>query len=81
MESWDGCDGRPLDLAALAGRECHAGLDLSTTTDLTALVLVFRDIDGGYTVLPYAFCPAETIRQRQRRDRVDYSCLAWSRVF
>lgn len=74
MESWDGCDGRPLDLAALAGRECYAGLDLSTTTDLTALVLVFRDIDGGYTVLPYAFCPAETIRQRQRRDRVDYSC-------
>ena len=73
MDSWDACDGRPLNLSGLAGRECHAGLDLSTTTDLTALVLVFRDDDGGYTVLPYAFCPAETIRQRQRRDRVDYA--------
>lgn len=73
MDKWDTCDGGPLNLADLAGRECHAGLDLSTTTDLTALVLVFRDEDGGYTVLPYAFCPAETIRQRERRDRVDYT--------
>src|SRR5512147_2989526 len=56
----------------LAGRECRAGLDLSTTTDLSALVLVFRDEDDGYTLLPVAFCPAYTIHERQRRDRVDY---------
>lgn len=72
MNKWEECDGRPIDLTALAGRECFGGLDLSTTTDLTALVLLFRDKDGGYTVVPYAFCPAETIRERQRRDRVDY---------
>lgn len=75
MQHWDGCDDRPIDLAALAGRDCFAGLDLSTTTDLTALVLLFRDPDDGYTVVPFAFCPAETIRERQRRDRVDYR--AW----
>src|SRR5512147_244825 len=53
----------------LAGRECRAGLDLSTTTDLSALALVFRDGDDGYTLLPFAFCPADTIHERQRRDR------------
>ena len=72
MERWDRCGTMPIDPKALRGRECVAGLDLSTTTDLSALVLVFADEDGGYTVLPYAFCPAETIEQRHRRDRVDY---------
>lgn len=75
MQHWDACDGRPIDLAALAGRDCYAGLDLSTTTDLTALVLVFLDDEGTYTAIPYAFCPAETIHERGRRDRVDYR--AW----
>jgi phage terminase large subunit-like protein len=75
MERWDRCGVTPVDPAALAGRECRAGLDLSSTTDLTALVLVFRDDDDGYTVLPYAFCPGEMIEERQRRDRVDY--VAW----
>ena len=72
MEKWDRCGDPPIHPAALAGRECRAGLDLSTTTDLSALVLVFRDEDDGYTLLPFAFCPADTIHERQRRDRVDY---------
>lgn len=72
MAKWDSCGKASFDQAALAGRECRAGLDLSTTTDLSALVLVFRDPDGGYTVLPFAFCPEATIPERQRRDRVDY---------
>src|SRR5512144_958082 len=72
MEKWDRCGDCPIDPAALAGRECRAGLDLSTTTDLSALVLVFRDEDDSYTLLPLAFCPAYTIHERQRRDRVDF---------
>jgi phage terminase large subunit-like protein len=71
MEKWD-AHSAPLDPEALRGRECRAGLDLSTTTDLSALVLTFRDDDGGYSILPFAFCPAEAIRARSRRDRVDY---------
>jgi phage terminase large subunit-like protein len=73
MKKWDTCGRAPLDESVLAGRECRAGLDLSTTTDLSALVLVFHDEDDGYTVLPFAFCPAATIPERQRRDRVDYA--------
>lgn len=75
LERWDRCGEAGIDFASLVGRECRAGLDLSTTTDLTALVLVFPEEDGGYTVLAYAFCPEVAIRERQRRDRVDYE--AW----
>lgn len=71
MNRWDACDA-PVNLAALHGRECKGGLDLSTTTDLTALVLVFRDDDGVYDLLPYFWCPAEGIKQRSRKDRVPY---------
>lgn len=40
LEKWDLCAG-PVDPAALAGRECFGGLDLASTTDLAAFVLVF----------------------------------------
>jgi len=75
MDKWDACGETSVDGDALLGRECYAGLDLSTTTDLSALVLAFPDADGGYTLLPFAFCPSEAMHERQRRDRVDY--LSW----
>lgn len=72
MKKWDACGPATIDPRRLRGRACRAGLDLSTTTDLSALVLVFLDDDGGYTLLPFAFCPNDTIRERSRRDKVDY---------
>ena len=72
MRKWDACGSTVVDPRQLRGRACRAGLDLSTTTDLSALVLVFPDDDGGYTVLPFAFCPEDSIRERSRRDKVDY---------
>jgi len=77
MAAWDACQ-VPIDRAALAGRRCYVGLDLSTTTDLTALVAVFPDADGaGFTVLPQFFCPADRIPTRVTRDRVPYD--EWAR--
>ncbi len=74
MDRWDqGAEPLP----DLSGRECWAGLDLSTTTDLTALTLVFPNSDGMYFVLPYCWVPAENAHLRERRDRVPYT--AWSR--
>jgi phage terminase large subunit-like protein len=72
MDRWDACGLRTVNPHTLIGRPCRAGLDLSSTTDLTALVLAFANPDGGYTVLPFAFCPNDTIDLRSRRDRVDY---------
>ena len=71
MEKWDSC-ADATDPEDLLGRECFAGLDLATTTDLTALVLLFPDDEGGYDVLPFFWAPRENARARQRRDRVPY---------
>ena len=73
MDRWDGCDA-PLDLEALRGRECFGGLDLSTTTDLTALVWVFPPVSSAepWIVLPRFWIPADNIERRVRKDRVPY---------
>lgn len=67
---WDMNDAPP-DLDALKGQTCYGGLDLSTTTDLSALVLVFPRLDG-FDVIPHFWAPLERIRQRSKRDRVPY---------
>ncbi len=56
---------------SLESQECYAGLDLSSTTDITALVLVFPE-EGRFKVLPFFWIPEEGARQRERRDRVPY---------
>lgn len=61
---------------ALKGRRCFVGMDLSSTTDLTALVAVFPD-DDGFDVLSAFFVPKDNIRERARRDRVPYD--EWER--
>ena len=71
MSSWDACQA-PIDRAALRGRKCFVGMDLSQTKDLTALVAVFPH-ETGYDVLPHFFVPADCIRERSNRDRVPYA--------
>ena len=66
-----------MDLGRLEGRTCYAGLDLSSTTDITALVLLFPGLDGTYDVLPFFWIPSENIAKRERKDRVPYA--EWSR--
>lgn len=61
-----------IDLEALTGAPCWVGVDMSATTDLTAVVAAFRDGAGGYVVLPHFFCPAENLRARGERDGVPY---------
>lgn len=68
-----------IDMAALEGRDCYAGLDLSSTSDITALVLMFppRDADEKYILLPYFWIPEETIPQRVKQASVPYD--VWER--
>jgi len=70
---WDACGGR-LDPDLLRGRECYGGLDLSSTTDITAFVLVFppNTTDDKFIVLPYFWIPEDNLKQRVRRDHVPY---------
>ena len=68
-----------IDYASLLGRDCFAGLDLSSTSDITALVLVFppRTEEEKYTVLPFFWLPEETLELRCRRDHVLYDVWEW----
>ena len=50
QEAWDACNLGEIDESLFEKRVCFAGLDLSTTTDLSALVLVFLDDDGTVTL-------------------------------
>ncbi len=73
MEKWKNCE-IAYDEAFLEGRVCYGGLDLSSTTDITAFVLVFPPAydDDKYYVLPYFWLPEETLDLRVRRDHVPY---------
>ena len=73
MEKWDLCK-VDFDESFLEGRVCYGGLDLSSTTDITAFVLVFPPIsdDDKYYILPYFWLPEETLCLRVRRDHVPY---------
>lgn len=64
----------PIDLDALNGRDCYGGLDLSSTGDITALVLIFppRDETEKYILLPFFWIPEDTIPIRVRRASVPY---------
>jgi phage terminase large subunit-like protein len=82
MDRWDACN-TPVDPEALKGRPCFGGLDLSTTTDVSALVLLFPPTAAGekWTVLPYFFLPEDNIEARVKRDRVPYDVWARQELF
>lgn len=67
---WMEC-GKDIDISQFKGEHCYAGLDLSSTTDLTALSLCFYK-DDKYHIFCYAFCPNDGIKMRSRRDKVAY---------
>lgn len=78
MEKWDRC-AFATNEDDLKGRVCYGGLGLSSTTDITAFVLVFPplDEDDKYMILPYFWIPEENIDQRVNRDHVPYD--VWER--
>lgn len=68
MRSWDECEGE-FSAEELHGRTCYAGLDLASTRDVTAFVLVFPEDDGGVTVLPWFWIPQDNIDKRAGQDK------------
>lgn len=78
MEKWDKC-AFSVDEDELEGRVCYGGLDLSSTTDITAFVLVFPplDEDDKYIILPYFWIPEDNLTLRVNRDHVPYDM--WER--
>lgn len=58
----------------LTGKTCYGGLDMSMTTDLTALTLLFPPQEGldTWVALFQAWRPKDTVTEAERRDHVPY---------
>ena len=72
-EKWQLCGG-DINPDGLRGKPCYGGLDLSSSIDVTAFVLVFPPWEEGepYKVLCRFFIPEANMHERTRRDRVPY---------
>lgn len=73
MNLWDECLG---DVPDLRGQSCCAGLDMSSTQDVTAFVMVFRVDDDSFAVLPRFWIPEATAAVKERTDHVPYRLWA-----
>lgn len=72
---------REAQLEQLRGKRCYGGVDLSTSRDLTAFVLLFPPQEGLETavLVPYGIWrPAATVEEAERRDHVPYR--DWARA-
>lgn len=70
LAKWDEC-AFDVDISELEGLKCYAGLDISSSIDITALVLVFPFGDS-FKVLPFFWVPEANMYERVRKDRVPY---------
>lgn len=73
LDLWDKTVGK-WTRADLLGKKCYIGLDLSSTTDLTALCLVFppQAEQKDWRVIWDMFIPEENMKDRVETDHVRY---------
>jgi phage terminase large subunit-like protein len=66
---------REYTLEQFRGRRAYAGLDLSSTTDLTALTLAIEPehADEPWHLLAWAWIPEADLAQRELEDKVTYT--------
>jgi phage terminase large subunit-like protein len=62
----------PTLMARFNDKRCWAGVDLSMTTDLSAVSLVFPADGGAIDVMPFFWMPEQAVRQRELRDGMPY---------
>ena len=59
-------------LGRFVDRKCWLGVDLSLTTDFSAVVAVFPRDDDGYDWLPFGWLPEAAIKKAETRDGMPY---------
>lgn len=72
---WRGATDSDYDDELLVGRKCYGGLDLSSTTDLTAFALLFEptETDPRWRLKTWFWLPEGSVAERERRDKVPYA--------
>lgn len=68
LKLWDDC--KEL-VKEFEDRNCYVALDLSTTTDLTAMAMVSQDGEY-YDVKAHFWIPSDTAKEKERKDKVPY---------
>ena len=70
---WDSAQGK-WEVSELIGKKCYTGLDLSSTTDITAQAHLFPPQSGipDWRVIFEAWVPENKMRERQEKDGVPY---------
>ncbi len=77
IDKWDACN-REVNRDALKKKVVYAGLDMASTTDIAAFVMLHRDsTTEEISVMSHFWIPEAAIEARTRRDRVPYA--AWVR--
>ena len=73
LSLWDQTVGQ-WDLTSLVGKKCYPGVDLSSTTDITGICLVFPPQEGlsDWRTIYEAWIPEDNMKERVRRDHVPY---------
>lgn len=70
-KAWDKNSDEPLPISTEG--TCYAGLDLSSTTDISALVILKPDLETEkFDIYPYFFMPSADILDKEKRDRLPY---------
>lgn len=70
---WEGCEDPELNFEDYAGKECYGGLDLSYTTDPSAVAWVFPVGDGIYDAFVEYWMPKACLAEAEKRDRANYT--------
>ena len=70
---WDATNGK-WNLSELVGKRCYSGLDLSSTTDITAVCHLFppQDEIEEWRAIFDAWIPEDNMKERVARDHVPY---------
>lgn len=69
-KEWSDCKGA-IDLGFLKNKKCWGGLDLASTRDISAFVLLFKE-DDKFILLPHFFIPKDNAQKRYLKDKIDY---------
>lgn len=69
MKKWKECGSVEMDLKQYP---VYVGIDLSQTTDLTSVGLVFTLSNGKFAVKQHSFIPEDRLKERMNSDRVPF---------
>ena len=72
VEQWRECYDPSFNVERLRGRDCYGGLDLATSSDMTAIVLLFPDDDGGFDLLPFFWMPLDEVNNPAGKNFARY---------